>query len=104
MPILTYVDIYIWLAVLYLDNVPIWLAVVISVGLGGLAALAVQVFFVPWQRKKVLGKFISVAYIHFLIFPTPSNLNFSKCVFCSYVRFWRWKKDTPLFHFADDMR
>uniref|UniRef100_A0A023EYR0 Phosphate transporter n=1 Tax=Triatoma infestans TaxID=30076 RepID=A0A023EYR0_TRIIF len=39
---------------LYLDNTPLWLALVVSVGFGFIVALVVQLFVVPWQRRKVL--------------------------------------------------
>ncbi|XP_073972066.1 na[+]-dependent inorganic phosphate cotransporter type III isoform X1 [Rhodnius prolixus] len=39
---------------LYLDNTPLWLALVVSVGIGCIVAIVVQLFLVPWQRRKVL--------------------------------------------------
>ncbi|KAF6207441.1 hypothetical protein GE061_018684 [Apolygus lucorum] len=39
---------------LYLDNIPLWIALVVSIGIGALTAILVQVFVVPWQRKQVL--------------------------------------------------
>ncbi|CAB0000643.1 unnamed protein product [Nesidiocoris tenuis] len=39
---------------LYLDNVPLWAAICMSLGLGGVAALLVQLFVVPWQKKQML--------------------------------------------------
>lgn len=39
-----------------MDNIATWIAAVISVVLGLTVALLVQLFLVPWQRSKVLGK------------------------------------------------
>ncbi|KAK9504645.1 hypothetical protein O3M35_010932 [Rhynocoris fuscipes] len=39
---------------LYLDNTPLWLALTVSLGFGIIIALVVQIFVVPWQRRKVL--------------------------------------------------
>lgn len=42
--------------VLYMDNVPTWLAFVISSAVGVIVAILVQIFVVPWQRKMILGE------------------------------------------------
>lgn len=39
---------------LYLDNIPLWMSCVISVGFGLVAAIIVQLVFVPSQRKRVI--------------------------------------------------
>ncbi|XP_054273234.1 sodium-dependent phosphate transporter 2 isoform X2 [Macrosteles quadrilineatus] len=39
---------------LYMDNIPTWVAVVISLVLGITSALVVQLVLVPWQRSKIL--------------------------------------------------
>lgn len=41
---------------LYMDNIPTWLALVISGSLGLLVAVLVQLFVVPWQKKKILNQ------------------------------------------------
>lgn len=39
-----------------MDNVPTWIALLISLGIGIGVAVLVQLFIVPWQRRKVLGQ------------------------------------------------
>lgn len=41
---------------LYMDNIPTWVALVVSLSVGVLVALLVQFFVVPWQRKKILNQ------------------------------------------------
>ncbi|XP_055601514.1 sodium-dependent phosphate transporter 2 [Uranotaenia lowii] len=41
---------------LYMDNIPTWVALLISGALGLLVALLVQLFVVPWQKKKILDQ------------------------------------------------
>lgn len=45
-----------YFSVLYMDNIPTWVAVVISVCIGASVALVVQLVLVPWQRAKILGE------------------------------------------------
>lgn len=42
--------------VLHMDGIPAWVALLISLSVGCLVALLVQLFVVPWQRRKVLGQ------------------------------------------------
>lgn len=44
------------LAVLYMDNIPTWLAFTISGSIGLAVAIIVQLFIVPWQRRAVSGE------------------------------------------------
>lgn len=37
-----------------MNNIPTWIAFLVSALLGAFVALIVQVFVVPWQRRKVL--------------------------------------------------
>lgn len=39
-----------------MDNIPTWVAFLVSLGLGLIVAILVQIFIVPWQRRKVLGQ------------------------------------------------
>lgn len=39
-----------------MDNIPTWMAFLLSLLFGAAGALLVQVFVVPWQRRKVLEK------------------------------------------------
>ncbi|KAL1132393.1 hypothetical protein AAG570_010348 [Ranatra chinensis] len=39
---------------LYLDNIPLWVSITISLGAGLVAGIIVQLFVVPWQRKCVI--------------------------------------------------
>lgn len=39
---------------LYMDHIPLWLAIVISLGLGIILMIIIQLVVVPWQRKKIL--------------------------------------------------
>lgn len=39
-----------------MDNIPTWIAFLVSLGLGLVVAILVQIFIVPWQRRKVLGQ------------------------------------------------
>lgn len=39
-----------------MDGIPAWVALLVSLGVGLLVALLVQLFVVPWQRRKVLGQ------------------------------------------------
>ncbi|XP_053693492.1 sodium-dependent phosphate transporter 2 [Sabethes cyaneus] len=41
---------------LYMDNIPTWVALVVSGLLGLLVAVLVQLFVVPWQKKKILNQ------------------------------------------------
>lgn len=41
---------------LYMDNIPTWMAIVGSVSLGLLVGILVQLFVVPWQRRKILNQ------------------------------------------------
>lgn len=41
---------------LYMDNIPTWMAIVGSVALGLLVGVLVQLFIVPWQRRKILNQ------------------------------------------------
>jgi sodium-dependent phosphate transporter len=40
---------------LYMDNIPLYIAIVASLGIALLVAILVQSIVVPWQRKKILG-------------------------------------------------
>lgn len=40
--------------VLYMDNIPAWISIVGSLLAGILIAISVQVFIVPWQKRKIL--------------------------------------------------
>lgn len=44
------------ISVLYMDNIPTWMALVSSVVLGLIVALLTQCFVVPLQRKKIKKK------------------------------------------------
>jgi solute carrier family 20 (sodium-dependent phosphate transporter) len=39
-----------------MDNIPTWLAIVVSIVVGLVVAIFVQLVMVPWQRKKILGQ------------------------------------------------
>ncbi|XP_050085887.1 sodium-dependent phosphate transporter 2 [Anopheles aquasalis] len=39
---------------LYMDGIPLWVALTISITLGVVVAAIVQMFIVPWQRRKIL--------------------------------------------------
>lgn len=39
-----------------MDNIPTWVAIVISSIVSVVVAILVQVIVVPWQRKKILGE------------------------------------------------
>lgn len=39
-----------------MDNIPTWVAIVISSIVSVVVAILVQVIIVPWQRKKILGE------------------------------------------------
>lgn len=41
---------------LYMDNIPTWLALVVSVSIGLTVGILVQLFVVPWQRRKILNQ------------------------------------------------
>nr|XP_040228126.2 sodium-dependent phosphate transporter 1-A [Anopheles coluzzii]XP_040228127.2 sodium-dependent phosphate transporter 1-A [Anopheles coluzzii] len=40
---------------LYMDNIPLWVALAVSITLGIVVATLVQLFIVPWQRRKILN-------------------------------------------------
>ncbi|XP_058118120.1 sodium-dependent phosphate transporter 1-A [Anopheles ziemanni] len=40
---------------LYMDNIPVWVAFVVSISLGVTVAVLVQLFVVPWQKRKILA-------------------------------------------------
>jgi hypothetical protein len=39
-----------------MDNIVTWVAILISIGVGVLVAIAVQIFVVPRQRKAILAE------------------------------------------------
>lgn len=39
-----------------MDNIPTWIAFVVSAAVGISVAILVQLIIVPWQRKKILGQ------------------------------------------------
>lgn len=41
---------------LYMDNIPTWIAIVGSISVGLLVGILVQLFIVPWQRRKILNQ------------------------------------------------
>ncbi|XP_062556652.1 sodium-dependent phosphate transporter 2 [Armigeres subalbatus] len=41
---------------LYMDNIPTWLALVVSLAIGLIVGILVQLFVVPWQRKKIVNQ------------------------------------------------
>lgn len=41
---------------LYMDNIPTWIALVASISVGLIIAVLVQLFIVPWQKKKILNQ------------------------------------------------
>lgn len=43
-------------AVLNMDNIPVWTALLVSYAVSFVVAIIVHVFVVPWQRKKILGE------------------------------------------------
>lgn len=43
-------------AVLYMDNIPTWLAVSASLLLGLFVAILTQLIVVPWQKRKITKK------------------------------------------------
>lgn len=47
---------FLFFTVLYLHNVPTWMALSISLGVSLVVAFLVQLFVVPAQRKKILGQ------------------------------------------------
>lgn len=59
--------IFLLFIVLYMDNIATWIAAVISVVLGLTVALLVQLFLVPWQRSKVLGKYLRKCSKHVML-------------------------------------
>lgn len=52
----------------YLDNTPLWVAIVASVSAGFLTGLGIQLFYVPWIKKKILAQSASQ------VSPIPSPL------------------------------
>lgn len=38
-----------------MNNIPTWVALVASLTVGIVTAILVQIFIVPWQRRKILG-------------------------------------------------
>jgi uncharacterized membrane protein YagU involved in acid resistance len=50
---------YNFVAVLYFDRIPLWGALVASIGFGLVAVLVVHFIFVPIMRKKIAGKCVT---------------------------------------------
>jgi sodium-dependent phosphate transporter len=48
-----FVNVYVFFVVLYMDNIPTWIAVIVSLFLGLATGILVHVFVVPWQKKKI---------------------------------------------------
>lgn len=44
-----------FILVLHMDNIPLYIGIVASLGVALLVAILVQTFVVPWQKKKILG-------------------------------------------------
>lgn len=47
---------YYFVSVLHMDNIPTWLAITISIAIGLVVAIIVQLVIVPWQRRKIIGR------------------------------------------------
>lgn len=47
------IDRFVYFAVLYMDNIPLYIAVVASLAIALLIAVLVQTVIVPWMRKKI---------------------------------------------------
>lgn len=39
-----------------MDNIPTWIAFIVSAAVGIAVAILVQLIIVPWQRRKILGQ------------------------------------------------
>lgn len=44
-----------FISVLHLSSLPLWLSIVVAIGVGCFTALLVQFFMVPYLRKKFVG-------------------------------------------------
>lgn len=66
-----------------MDNIPTWIALVSSIAVGLLVAVLVQIFIVPWQRRKILGQSKTGKPVKFT-FGNESEGNFVK-YFCFFL-------------------
>lgn len=62
---------------LYLDNVPTWMALTISTLFAVVVAILVQVFVVPWQKKKILEE--SLQPVKFTFGDSDGEKKIKKC-------------------------
>jgi len=51
-----------FVAVLYFDRIPLWGAIVASIGFGFVAMVVVHFIFVPIMKKKIAGKCVTGCY------------------------------------------
>jgi hypothetical protein len=55
--------VFCFVAVLYFDYIPWWGALVISVGVGLISMVLVQFILVPYEKKRIVGEFLSHAHV-----------------------------------------
>ena len=48
-----------------MDGIPTWIAIVVSLSVGVVIAILVQLIVVPWQRRKILGQSKSTKPVEF---------------------------------------
>lgn len=73
--------------VLYMDNIPTWIAVVSSVGLGLLVAVLTQLCIVPMQKRKIANKMKNNRQPVKFIFDDSVGKSKSKVVFQYFTNF-----------------
>lgn len=76
-----------------MDNIPTWIALVSSMAVGVLVAILVQLFIVPWQRRKILGQSKTGKPVKFT-FGNESEGNFQQKMFLLFknVTFLNFQK------------
>lgn len=58
-----------------MDNIPTWVALVISSIVAVIIAILVQLIIVPWQRKKILGQTKNGQPVKFTFGDSDGELN-----------------------------
>lgn len=63
-----------------MDNIPTWVAVAIASTISVIVAILVQIFVVPWQRKKILGQTKNSQPVKFTFGDSDGKLDDSNCL------------------------
>jgi hypothetical protein len=89
------------ISVLNLDNIPTWIAFLSSLIAGVIVAILVQLFVVPWQKRKILGHGKSTKPVEFT-FGDSDNGNSGNWISLYTVKIY--ENDFTLVYFVPILR